>query len=167
MWNIAGTFGICQERRRRVIGRSPDPATARCNRRKGLLFKGRSGVGREGIGGFFMQADLEATWCLTDEQLYAMLAGELGRGFGPSDLSRMGRDMFENIKISAALVICSSETVRAIYKRVGGGSAEVASAVADCLAGYLQHVPLATVAVLIVRHGLPTLCPPPWPSKEE
>lgn len=111
-----------------------------------------------------MSDNLELLFKFSEDQLYEQLGRQSGRGFGPTNLIRAGQEIFENSWAVVSNIVCSSERVMELYRFADGSGAEVAAAIADCIVGCLQGIPAATVAVLIVKRGLPKLCPAPWPA---
>ena len=109
-----------------------------------------------------MPADVATLLAWNEDQLLADLGASAGRGFGPSDLIRGGREIFDNCWSAVERVICTSEKLRALQKVSAGDGSEVASAIIDLIAGLLHGIPAATVAVLIVKRGLPHLCRTYW-----
>lgn len=105
-----------------------------------------------------MLEDSEAT-------LLASLAGDTFKHASPSDLVKRGAEIMLNLRTRLAPIICADSRIRNLHKAAKEeGTITVIVAVMDCIAGYITGISPLTVAVLIFRQGLDSLCCDKWKS---
>lgn len=86
--------------------------------------------------------------------------GVIGHEALPRDALRRGREVYATLRVSLAESICVDPRVRELERE--GRRVELLAVLADTVAGLVDTVPVATLAVLLVRDGLSSLCADHW-----
>lgn len=98
---------------------------------------------------------------LEENALLLRLADEVALGLGPLDPDRkrsIARAWFGAQRERLRVVICADPQIRALRESTSGDRVALAAALADLVATLTGNLGAATVAVLIVRTGIDSLC---------
>jgi hypothetical protein len=105
--------------------------------------------------------EIETQLSMDPELLLRMLASAHTIGATPGT-SRDGNAILANVKRSFRDRICADESVRRVHKTAGSSKVQLVAAVIDCISGAVAGVSPITVAVLLVKEGLGTICKEAW-----
>lgn len=104
-----------------------------------------------------VKAEIESQLTLDTDLLLQILGSSLSIGASPGT-STDGRAILANVKRTHRERICADVKVQAARKYSTHSKVLLVAAVVDCIAGAVTGVSPITVAVLIVREGLDSLC---------
>ena len=98
---------------------------------------------------------------LDEATLLARLADDVALGVGPLDPDRkrlVARAWIEAQRERLRAVICEDPQIRLLRESTSDDRVALAAAVADLVASLTGNLAAATVAVLMVRSGIDSLC---------
>ena len=101
---------------------------------------------------------------LPEEQLLetiGRLSSDQSASFRPTDLLTAGRRWVRRRQKRFAEMICGSKRIRSLVEQ-DAELVTIASAVADLIIGQCGGVPATTVAVLLCKRGITSLCDGRW-----
>jgi hypothetical protein len=105
--------------------------------------------------------EISALVDLDEDALLVRLAGEVVLGVGPLDPNRkrsIARSWMEAQRDRLRSAVCGSAQIEVLRQSASDERIETAAAVADLVAAVTGKLPAATVAMLLVRTGLDSLC---------
>ncbi len=105
--------------------------------------------------------EIETQLAMDTDLLLRMLGAEQALGATPGT-SRDGRVILENAKRKLRDQICADTKVHTVHKATENSRVLLVAAVLDCIAGAVTGVSPITIAVLLVKEGLETLCKEAW-----
>lgn len=110
--------------------------------------------------------EIESQLSMDSELLLRMLGASHSLGATPGTI-RDGKAILENAKRSFKQQVCADPKVQSTYRASGNSKVLLAAAVLDCIAGAVTGVSPITVAVLLVKEGLGSLCKDTWSNDKE
>lgn len=108
--------------------------------------------------------EIEIQSSLETELLLRMLGASRSTGASPAT-ARDGKAILANARRTLRQRICVDERVKAECAAAGNPKVLLAAAIVDCIAGAVTGVSPITVAVLLVREGLDSLCKDIWANE--
>lgn len=108
-----------------------------------------------------VRMEIESQLSLDPDLLLRVLGASQTLGATPGT-SRDGRVILENAKRTLRDRLCASELVRTTHDGASNTKVQLVAAVIDVVAGAVAGVSPITVAVLLVKEGLGTLCRDIW-----
>jgi hypothetical protein len=106
------------------------------------------------------EAALVAALASNEQALLADL-GQFGRDVSPRDAIAKGVRIFQGLSDQMQSDICTSPQIRQLVEEKAD-ELTLATAIADLVATLSNHVPVATVAALIVKQGFSSYCSRYW-----
>lgn len=105
--------------------------------------------------------ELTAALAADPESLLVQL-GSFGGDVSPRDALQKGARIFEALLQTLRESICTDLRMRQVVED-GSDPLTMAGVIADTILGATGHVQPATLAALIVKHGVPRYCSAYWP----
>jgi hypothetical protein len=105
--------------------------------------------------------EIESQLSMDADLLLRMLGAAQTLGATPST-SRDGKAILANAKRTLRERICADKAVHSAHRAAGNSRVLLVAAVVDCIAGAVTGVSPITVAVLLVKEGLGTMCKEVW-----
>ncbi|WP_375207701.1 hypothetical protein [Hyphococcus sp.] len=105
--------------------------------------------------------EIESQLALDSELLFRMLGAQQGVG-SSRGTNRDGKDVYENIKRSLRVRICTNRRVQTLCGDSATEKTTLVAAVLDCISGPIIGISPITVSVLLVKEGLNNLCADQW-----
>lgn len=108
-----------------------------------------------------LRREIESQLSLETELLLRKLGSESAIGSVPGT-ARDGKAILENAKRKLRDKLCADDRVRNTYSASDSSRVLLVAAVLDCVGGAITGVSPLTVAVLLVREGIETVCKDVW-----
>ena len=104
-----------------------------------------------------IQKEIEIQLSMDTDLLLRMIGSSSSVGSTPAT-HRDGAVILKNTKRILKERICSDETILSIYNAQEDSKSQLSTAIVDCIAEFVTGVSPITIAVLIVKDGLDSLC---------